>query len=422
MLRVRVTDLRPDMFLARPIPSPQNPRRYLLQRDARLTARDIHRLAELGISEAWVRCDELAFLEDIVDVELQERQRELYSNIRANFERVMKVSDAQLDIRSFQESVRELFDYLMQHSTGMVFLDKVQIYDDYLMSHSANVCYIALLLGMKLDGYLIEQRPHVTPREAKDVVILALGCLLHDVGKTKIDKAILNKPGRLTEEEMREVKRHPILGHEMVRGKIPTAAAMVVLHHHQRWDGRGYPEPESIAGRPPLAGQRIPIFSRIATIADVFDAITSRRVYSDAKPSVQALWEMLRYNRGFFDPVVERAFFEIMPAFPLGSVVRLSNGFEAAIVDFSPDHPCAPKVKPIRYPDGAKCQYPDSREVDLSKVHSLRIESVHGVDVRPYLFAAPFRGEQAAGAGVGAGAATGPTPSAGDRTLAPSRP
>ena len=299
----------------------------------------------LGVTEVWVRCEELAFLEDVIDFELQERQREIYSCIRQNFEKFMRLANAQLDFDSFQTSVSGLFSYLREQGHGLRFLDKVQIFDDYLMAHSTNVCYLAMLLGMKLDWYLIEQRPNVTAVEAKEVALLGLGCLVHDVGKLRIPKSILDKPGRLSPEEMNEVRKHPVYGYEMVKGRIPAQAAQVVLHHHQRFDGKGYPGPQeypALAGREPLAGRRIHVFSRIASMADVFDAATSKRVYSDAKPSVQAMAEMRMYNKGFFDPVVERAFAEIIPPFPIGTVVKLSNGFDAAVVDFNPEHPCRP--------------------------------------------------------------------------------
>ena len=345
----------------------------------------------LGVTEVWVRCEELAFLEDVIDFELQERQREIYSCIRQNFEKFMRLANAQLDFDSFQTSVSGLFSYLREQGHGLRFLDKVQIFDDYLMAHSTNVCYLAMLLGMKLDWYLIEQRPNVTAVEAKEVALLGLGCLVHDVGKLRIPKSILDKPGRLSPEEMNEVRKHPVYGYEMVKGRIPAQAAQVVLHHHQRFDGKGYPGPQeypALAGREPLAGRRIHVFSRIASMADVFDAATSKRVYSDAKPSVQAMAEMRMYNKGFFDPVVERAFAEIIPPFPIGTVVKLSNGFDAAVVDFNPEHPCRPTVLPIAYPDGQKCCYPDNLEIDLSAHEDLCIRSLGDVDVRPFLFEA----------------------------------
>lgn len=389
MLRVRVQDIKPHMRLARPIPLPNCPTRYLVQRDALLTSAMARRLEELGIPEVWVRCDELAFLEDVIDTELQERQRELYANIRQNFERVMRISHGQLDITCFQESVSSLFEYLKRKTVGMTFLDKVQIFDQYLMCHSANVCYLAMLLAMKLDWYLIEERLSVTAREAKDVAALGLGCLLHDIGKLRIPREILDKPSRLNGEEMRQMRMHPFHGYRMVKGLVPTSAAQVVLHHHQRFDGKGYPTPAEMGlgeDFPLLSGRRIHVFARIATVADVFDAATSKRVYSDAKPSVQVLHEILKFNRGSFDPVVEQALFEVVPPFPIGAMVKLDNGMEAAVVDFDPEDPCRPQVLPVRYADGERCVYPDNREIELSQTPELSIESVGGVDVRAFLF------------------------------------
>ncbi|MBY0587534.1 HD-GYP domain-containing protein [bacterium] len=376
------------MRLARPVPLPTNPTRYLLQRDVCVSDEMRRRLAELGISEVWIRCDELEFLETVVDAELGERQREIYSCIRRNFERFMRLADAKLDFESFRSSLSNLFDYLKNNTTGICFLDRVQVFDDYLLTHSTNVGYLAMLLGMKLDWYLIKERKSLPPGKAKEVISLGLGCLLHDVGKMRISKEILDKPSRLTPDEMDEIRKHPSIGYEMVKGEIPLVASQVVLHHHQRWDGKGYPRMlNSQTGEPldVLAGDKIPIFGRIATICDVFDAATSKRVYSDAKPSVQVLCEMLRYNAGCFDPVVQKAFYEIVPAFPIGTVVTLTNGFVAAVVDFDPKHPCQPRVKPIRYPDGEPCRYPDNREIDLSTV-DLTIHFQGDVDVRPFLF------------------------------------
>ena len=392
MLRVRVEDLKPGMCLARPIPTAGNSARYLLQRGTELTDAMIRHLAKRCVLEVWVRCDELEFLEETVDAGLLDRQRELYGQLRQNFERTMRLSDAHLDFEVLKSGVCELFEYLTQEATSLVYLDKVQAFDDYLMAHSANVCYLSLLLGMKLDWYLIEQRRSVSPREAKDIVALGLGCLLHDIGKLRVDRAILDKPGRLTDSEMEEIRQHPRRGYQMVRSRVPMTAAQVVLHHHQRWNGTGYPPlacQADTALPALLEGNRIGVFARIATVADVFDAATSKRVYSDAKLSVQVLSEMRKYNAGFFDPIVERAFCEIIPPFPIGTAVRLNTGFEAVVVDFSADVPCRPRVKPIRYPDGEKCQFPDTIEIDLADHPDLEIHFVGQTDVRPYLFDPP---------------------------------
>ena len=122
-----------------------------------------------------------------------------------------------------------------------------------------------------------------------------MGCLLHDVGKMRVPPEILNKPARLTEIEMRQMELHTVYGHEMVRGRVPPGAANIVLNHHQRYNGQGYPRrTDAASGQalPAMAGKSIPVFSRIATICDVYDAATSKRPYSPAKLPVQVLHEM----------------------------------------------------------------------------------------------------------------------------------
>ena len=388
MLRVSVQNIRPGMVLARPIPMPNDPHRYLLQRDVEIPTDLIPRLKKLGVYEVWIRYRDLEFLEDVIDEGLGQQQREVYTAVRRNFEAVMRGTSAQLDLQRFESSISGLFDYLKGHACGNLFLEKLDAFDCYLMSHSTNVCYLSLLLGMKLERYLIAERQDKSARAAKDLRHLGLGCLLHDIGKMLIPQEIVNKPSKLTQEEYEIIKTHPTLGFEMLGGQAPASVAQVVLNHHQRFDGKGYPARRDVrTGEtlPPLQGKQIPIFSRIATVADIYDAATSKRCYSEAKPSVQVLHEMRTWCRGTFDPVCEQAFYEIIPPFPIGQVVRLNNGIEAAVVDFNPRYPVRPKVQCLRDPQG--CPFPDPalEEVDLALYTELEIVAVDNIDVRPFL-------------------------------------
>jgi HD-GYP domain-containing protein (c-di-GMP phosphodiesterase class II) len=396
MLRVPVNKIEPGMILARPIPLPQDPRRYLLQRDREVPLDLIPRLKELGIYEVWVRCRNLEFLEDLIDEGLGDRQRDVYHQVRRNFEAVMRGAAFEMDIARFQSSIGDLFGFLKKSSCGNVLLQKLDAFDNYLMSHSTNVCYVALLLGLKLERYLIDERCFKKPREAKDLQLLGLGCLLHDVGKMRIPTHVLNKPTRLSTEEMALMEMHTIYGHQMVKGQVPASAAQIVLNHHQRYDGTGYPARIDAATGdelPPLSGKVIPIFSRIATVVDVYDAATSQRCYSPAKLPVQVLHEMRTWCKGFFDPVVEQAFYEIIPPFPIGHVVTLNNGVQAVVVDFNPRAPVRPKVQGIRLPTGERVADPALEEIDLAIHTDLHIAWLDGVDVRPFQSSQDLRRE-----------------------------
>lgn len=387
MLRVPVQQIEPGMILARPIALPSNPRRFLLQRDLEIPMDLKPRLLQLGIREVWIRYRDLEFLEDIIDEDLGEQQREVYTHVRRNFESIMGGAAIDLDITQFQSSIGGLFDFLKGNKTGNVLLQKLDAFDNYLMSHSTNVCYLSLLLGMKLERYLIDERYSKTARDAKDLTLLGLGCLLHDVGKMRIPPHILNKPGKLTEEEMQIMRTHPTVGYEMIKGQAPPVATQVVLNHHQKYDGTGYPvriDSRTGEAMAPMQGKQIPIFCRIATIADVYDAATTKRIYSEAKPSVQVLHELRTWCKGHFDPVVERAFYEIIPPFPIGQMVTLSNGVDAVVVDFNARHPVQPKVQGIRSPNGERFADPSQEEIDLALYPDVQIAFVNGVDVRPF--------------------------------------
>lgn len=387
MLRVPVEKLEPGMVLARPIPLPNDPRRYLLQRDREVPPDLARRLLELGVYEVWVRCRNLEFLEDLIDEGLGEQQREVYAHVRRSFEAVMAGQVVELEINRFQSAIGDLFDYLKASPCGSLMLQKLDAFDNYLMSHAANVCYLSLLLGLKLERYLIAERTWKTAREAKDLQVLGLGALLHDVGKMKIPGEVLHKPGRLTSEEAELMRQHTVLGLEMVKGQVPPAAAQVVINHHQRFDGNGYPARRDVrTGETlsPLAGKQIPVFARIASVTDVYDAATAKRCYSEAKLPVQVLYEMRTLCTGAFDPQIQQAFHEIIPPFPIGQIVTLNNGVDAVVVDFNHKRPFRPKVQGIRSPSGERFTDPALHEMDLALFPDLQIVAVNGVDVRPF--------------------------------------
>jgi HD-GYP domain-containing protein (c-di-GMP phosphodiesterase class II) len=376
------------MILARAIPSPNEQGRVLMGRGGRVTADLGRRLEKFGIYEVWV-VSGIDCLEDFIDEEVAERQRELYWVVRRSFEAVKTktATEKPLDVSKFDSAVAALWEAVSRSRHGSVFMEKLDSYDNYLVSHSTNVCHLAMLMGMKLERYLIEERS-VKASRAKDVSELALGCVLHDVGKLKLPQSILDKPGSLTPEETEVIQKHPLLGYEMVKGRVPASAAQVVLNHHQRYDGAGYParfDPKTEQYLPPLSAKQIPVFSRIATVCDVYDAATAARCYSGAKPSVQAIWEMREQFAGAFDPIVEAAFYDIVPAFPIGSQVKLSDGSEAVVIEFHPRHSFRPKVQRLKTPDGARVDRPDLDEINLAHCDDLTIVGTGGTDIRKYL-------------------------------------
>jgi HD-GYP domain-containing protein (c-di-GMP phosphodiesterase class II) len=148
---------------------------------------------------------------------------------------------------------------------------------------------------------------------------LRIGGALHDVGKLSVPSRVLHKPGPLTPRELLEIREHPAAGARLI-GPIDSArgALPYVLHHHERWDGTGYPHG--------LAGLKIPIEARVLAVADAFDAMTSHRPYRRALAEERALHEVDRCAGSQFDPDAARAFLEVWGTASPAASLRASAG------------------------------------------------------------------------------------------------
>ena len=205
--------------------------------------------------------------------------------------------------------------------------------DFYTHQHSVDVAALGLLLGQRLmrkHGWIdyMGRRTwrNTEPRLAK----LGLGLLLHDIGKMTIPVEILNKPGKLEPAEWELMKTHPVAGVELLTSDLISPLVKVVVRsHHERWDGAGYPDGKK--------GEDINQLARIASVADVYDAVTSERVYARAQPPHVGV-AVIRDEAGTaFDPLVAEVFRELVAPFPPGSEVKLSDG-RRGVVASVPEH------------------------------------------------------------------------------------
>jgi len=165
-------------------------------------------------------------------------------------------------------------------------LNQLRVFDDYDYSHAVNVSILSVMLAYKIgiSGITLQT--------------LALGALLHDIGKTRIPKQILHKPGALTAKEYEIVKLHAPLGYKIVKDELglPEEVAVIALEHQEKFDGTGYPKG--------ISGDTIGRMSQIVSVCDVYDAIVSTKVYSNPKPSQDALKIMLNYGSKWFNPSI----------------------------------------------------------------------------------------------------------------------
>lgn len=193
-------------------------------------------------------------------------------------------------------------------------ISQIRSVDDYTYTHSINVSMLSMLIGkwMQYDEHQIKH--------------LVEAGLLHDIGKSKIDPYILNKPGKLSQVEFDEIKKHPVLGYRMVSEMkdVSPEVCKGVLMHHEREDGSGYPMG--------LTGDQIHPIAKVLGVADIFDAMTSNRVYKLMESPFQAFELMENHTFGILDPVVVRTFLSNIAAYYIGDFVHLSTGETGEIV------------------------------------------------------------------------------------------
>jgi HD-GYP domain-containing protein (c-di-GMP phosphodiesterase class II) len=214
---------------------------------------------------------------------------------------------------------------------------------------------MALLMGLKLEDYLIAQRTRVGVTNARDVTSLGLGAMLHDVGMLRLPADVLDRWNRTQDESDPAWRQHVILGYDMVRDTAGPAASGVVLHHHQKFDGTGFPRRRRLdGGLESVAGTDIHVFARIVAVADTFDRLRHPPGAAEDQPAVpvvRVLKTMLAPPyREWLDPMVFRALLAVVPAYAPGTIVRLSTGRQAVVMEWFPEDPCRPTVQLIGDP------------------------------------------------------------------------
>ena len=221
--------------------------------------------------------------------------------------------------------VTNLVDSIVTSPDASMWLSNLKNRDEYTAIHSVNVCILTITFGRALGV------------EKKELINLGLGALLHDIGKIKTPLEVLNKEGKLTKEEFKLMMKHPEHGYSLLKGddNIPPDALEVVLRHHERLDGSGYP------GN--ITEDEITYFTKIVSIVDVYDAITSDRVYHDGMSPHEALNKLFEWMPGKYDKKLLEEFIKTIGIYPIGSIVELKSGHIGMVAKFDAKN----KLRPI---------------------------------------------------------------------------
>jgi putative nucleotidyltransferase with HDIG domain len=273
--------------------------------------------------------------------------RQLYSNAVAIAEGVWEsaLTEGQPDLPATLQAVEGLAEAVTQNRTALVALTAMRSYDNYTFTHMVNVSILTMgqARALGIEGRLLRE--------------FGLSALMHDIGKVRTPKDILNKPGKLTDSEFVIMRRHTVDGAEILRRtpEMPILAPVVAFEHHLRIDGTGYPFGAKRSG--------LNIGTMLCGIADVYDAMRSQRTYQQAHPTDRIL-EVLKRNDGTqFDQHLVRRFVQLLGVYPPGNLVRLTSGEIAVVTHAHAPDPHRPRVRVLIAKDGRRLDLPYDRNL-----------------------------------------------------------
>lgn len=254
----------------------------------------------------------------------------------------------EIDTKQAKSLVNKMVDSVLRNENALAMLSQIKSRDEYTALHSINVCILTLVFGKHLG--LSDQ----------NLRILGIGALLHDIGKMRIPLEILNKPDALTAAETAVMHQHPTIGYEILKKKpgIPDSAMDVARSHHERFDGSGYPQH--------LKGDEIKLFATITSIADVYDAITTNRIYHDGISPHEALRLMYEDSLGSFSLDLLEEFIKCHGIYPIGSIVELSSGEVGVVLTINHAKHLHPIVLLVLDPD--KHPFPQRKLINLEQL------------------------------------------------------
>lgn len=339
--------IRPDMILAKSVYYNDC---LVLKAGQKDLGRFVSKLKNLNIDYLYVE-DPLSEGIEIPDVISEDTRVACKKVLRNTLDAF--AANTIVDAEEMSDTINSIIDDILENSDVQISLNDIGASDEYTFSHSVSTTVYSLVIAKQL-GY---SKPMMEK--------LAAGTLLHDVGKTLLDKRILNKTSRLEPDEYEHVKQHTVLGYEVLKKcrNLTELSRIISLYHHERMDGSGYP-----TGAP--AGQ-LHEFSRIVAIADVYDALVNDRCYRKKWSANQAVNFLVACSESKFDTKLVSVFIKQIAIYPNGTMIRLSNGRNAIVKEQNHNAPLRPVVRVISDEFGNDLK--ETYEIDLMKELAITI-------------------------------------------------
>ncbi|WZL74583.1 HD-GYP domain-containing protein [Clostridiaceae bacterium 35-E11] len=350
MRLISLKNAAPEMIVGKSIYSCDGDK--LLSKGVKLTNYIIKRLYERGIYDIYIE-DEISTGIEIEDVINQETRNKAKKSL------VEAIKDLKInknfDAGNIKKVINKIVDELLANENIMINLSDLRSVDEYTFAHSVNVAVLSIVVGKALGYNQLRLRD------------LGVGAILHDIGKIDTPNEILNKPQKLNDDEMKIMREHTVKGYEILRKceDMSSLSKIVALLHHERFDGSGYPFGKK--------NSDIHEFAKIVAITDMYDAMTSNRVYKKKINPNQAIEYLIATSTTILDYDIVKVFLNHISVYPIGTIVLLNTKEKAIVIDNNRSCPTRPIVRVFNDKDIGDGRY---REIDLQKNLTIFIEKI----------------------------------------------
>ena len=355
MLIVPLDEARPGMKLAAPVAHPDNPFQDLLRSGYELEDSVLDRMRSIGVPFIYVEYPALDSLDRHLAVQLSPARQEIYKKIKASITQVQKETRSCVSYSDYCSATRDLIEALLTQGQNPIYLDQMSRQGGDAVAHASAVAHLSLLLGLKSEQYLIDQRSRLPPNRAKDVVNLGVAGMMHDLGVSKLREELQQYSDADPPEDpidRAEWETHAQIGYEMIRNDVEATAAASVYQHHQHFDGSGFPKrPNGGGDAAAMESEKIHVFARIIQCANLHDRLSSPVGKRPRRRNVEIYRLMQANYAGWCDPQIVRVLQMIAPPYPPGSRLRLTDGSRVIVKESNANAPLKPVVQRLAEDD-----------------------------------------------------------------------